>query len=114
MSLLSWLLEEAHVQREVSFLYLAIVTAISLGVLFYALRTRNRNALYLYLFSLPVWGAIEGIGLLTGWRQYSASQALVYVVVSFMENPGWVTLAYIMSEKMLKWWKGRPNPSAGN
>lgn len=107
MSLLSWLLEEAHVDREVSYLYLIIVTAISLGVLAYVLKTRNRNAIYLYLFSLPVWGAIEGIGLLTGWRQYSSSPGLVFVVVSFMENPGWVTLAYLISEKMMKRWKRR-------
>ena len=103
MSVIDWLMEPAFVSREVNWLYFIIVTLISLSVLFYALYTKNRRALYLYIFSIFVWVAIEGGFMLAGTRTYeSSSVPLAFFAVAVMEDPGWVCLAYIIAEITFK------------
>jgi uncharacterized protein with PQ loop repeat len=103
MEILEWLTSPAHVQRSVNNLYFLVVTLIAIAVLFYAIRTKNRNAINLFLFSMIVWPAIEFFVWGIGVRIYdSASPQMVFVVVAFMEDPGWVCLAYIVSEAMFK------------
>ena len=103
MSIIDWLTEPAFVSREVNWLYFIIVTIISLAVLFYALYTKNRRAVYLYIFAIFVWVAIEGGFMLLGTRTYdSPSVHLAFFIVAVMEDPGWVCLGYIVSEKAFK------------
>ncbi|MCK5562044.1 MAG: hypothetical protein KAJ51_15700 [Thermoplasmata archaeon] len=103
MSIIDWLTEPAFVSREVNWLYFIIVTIISLVVLSYALYTKNRRAIYLYIFGIFVWVAIEGGSMLLGLRTYeSSSVPLAFFVVAVMEDPGWVCLAYIVAEKGFK------------
>ena len=105
MSVVEWLVEPAEVARHVNLLYFIVVSAISLAVLAYAVLTRNRRAIIIYLYALPVWAAIEGIGLVTGMRVYESYQPAVFFFVAFMEDAGWVTLAFIVSEGLFKWSK---------
>jgi hypothetical protein len=79
---------------------MVVVTAISLTVLFLAWWTKDRNAMRLYILSIPIWLLIEGFGLITGMREYTAQQGLVYFVVAVMEDPGWVTLAYMVAWRL--------------
>ncbi len=102
MGLLEWLLEPVHVSRSVNVGYLILVTGISLAILAYALRTRDRNAVRLYFASIPIWMFIEGLGLIQGWRAYSGSVGLVYIVVAVMEDPGWVALAYMIGVRLME------------
>jgi len=103
MSFLDWLREPAYVNREVNMGYLLIVTIISLSVLAYAILSKDRRAQKFYMFSLIVWPAIEGFGLVTGMRDYQGtSRLLVWFVVGFMEDPGWVCLAFIISQYWAK------------
>jgi hypothetical protein len=100
MSVVDWLTEPAFVSREVNWLYFIIVTMISLVVLVYAIHSKNRRAIYLYIFAIFVWVAIEGGSVLLGVRTYESSAApLAFVVVAVMEDPGWVCLAYMVAEK---------------
>ncbi|UCH89372.1 MAG: hypothetical protein JSV49_01625 [Thermoplasmata archaeon] len=101
MEVLEWLKEPAYVERVVNNLYFIIVTIIALAVLVYAIKTRNKNAIKLFLFSMIVWPAIEGLVWGMGIRFYdSASPQMVFIVVAFMEDPGWVCLAYMVAEKL--------------
>jgi hypothetical protein len=100
MGLLDWLAEPAEVARTINGGYMIVVTAISLTVLFLAWWTRDRNAMRLYILSIPIWLLIEGFGLVTGMREYTAQQGLVYFVVAVMEDPGWVTLAYMVAWRL--------------
>jgi hypothetical protein len=100
MSLLDWLMGSAEVSRTVNGWYMLVVTAISLGVLFLAWYTRDRNALRLYVLSIPIWLFIEGIGLVWGVREYSDQVGLTYFVVAVMEDPGWVTLSYMVAWRL--------------
>ena len=106
MSVIEWLTQEAFVARHVNLLYFIVVSAISLAVLAYAVVTKNRRAIIIYLYALPVWAAIEGIGLVTGMRIYESYQPAVFFFVAFMEDAGWVTLAFVVSEGLFKWSKG--------
>ena len=103
MEILEWLTEPAYVQRVVNNAYFIIVTIIALSVLAYAIKTKNKNAINLFLFSMIVWPLIEGLVWGMGIRFYdSASPQMVFIVVAFMEDPGWVCLAYMVSEVMYK------------
>jgi|MudIll2142460700_1097286.scaffolds.fasta_scaffold62147_3 hypothetical protein len=102
MGLLEWLLEPVNVSRTVTGGYLVLATCISLAVLAYALRTRDRNAVRLYVASIPIWMFIEGLGLVQGWRAYTEPVWLTYIVVAIMEDPGWVALAYMMGVKLIE------------
>jgi hypothetical protein len=100
MGLLEWLTGPAEVARTINGGYMIVVTAISLTVLLLAWWTRDRNAMRLYLLSIPIWLFIEGFGLLSGMRGYTEQQGLVYLVVAVMEDPGWVTLAYMVAWRL--------------
>lgn len=103
MEIVEWLTSPAYVERAVNNAYFVTVTIIALVVLSYAVYTRNRPAIYLFLFSLIVWPAIEGLVWGMGIRIYdSPSPQMVFAVVAFMEDPGWVCLAYMVSEAMYK------------
>ena len=102
MSLLDWLTEPAEVARTINGAYMLVVTAISLSVLLAAWLTRDRNALRLYVLSIPIWLLIEGFGLATGLREYTEQRWLVYLVVAVMEDPGWVTLAYMVAWRVFQ------------
>jgi hypothetical protein len=103
MAITDWLMEEAFVRREVNNLYFLVVTVIALAVLAYAIKTKNKNAIYLFAFSMIVWPAIEGAVWGMGIRHYdSASPQLVFAVVAFGEDPGWVCLAYMVAEGLYK------------
>jgi hypothetical protein len=103
VSFADWLAEGAYVDRHVNMFYFLVITVISLCVLTYAVRSRNNRAIRIYLFSLPVWAGIEGFGLVTGMRVYESYQPAVFFFVAFMEDAGWVTLAFIVSEKLFRW-----------
>ena len=104
MGLLEWLAEPAEVSRTANIAYFIVVTGISLTVLYLAIRTRERdpNTLRLYIFSIPVWLAIEGLGLVTGWREYTDHVALSYFVVAVMEDPGWMALSYLVASRLFE------------
>ena len=102
MSLLEWLVEPAEVARTINGAYMIVVTVISLSVLFMAWWTKDRNALRLYILSIPIWLLIEGFGLVTGMREYTAQTGLVYFVVAVMEDPGWVTLGYMVAWRLFE------------
>ena len=107
--IIDYLMLPAHVQRVVTPLYFIIVILITSSVLYYCVRTNNKNAIRLFLFSLIVWPIIEGIGLITGWRvYYSGNNGLIYFLVAMVEDPGWVALGYVAAEKMYdKWFKNK-------
>lgn len=100
MSLLDWLMESAEVSRTINGWYMLIVSAISLSVLFFAWYTKDRNAVRLYILSIPIWLFIEGVGLVWGIREYSTNVGLTYLVVAVMEDPGWVTLSYMVAWRL--------------
>ena len=102
MSLIDWLVDPAEVSRTINGAYMIIVSAISLTVLYLAWRTKDRNAIRLYLLSIPIWLAIEGFGLVQGWREYTDQVPLVYFVVAVMEDPGWVTLGYMVAWRLFE------------
>ena len=103
MGVIDWLTEPAFVSREVNTLYFIIVTILSVSVLSYAIYTKNRRAIYLYLFAIFVWCALEGGSMLVGVRTYeSPSVPLALFAVAVMEDPGWVCLGYLVSEKAYK------------
>ena len=106
MAILEWLMEPAYVERVVNNLYFVIVTIIALSVLSYAVYTRNRNAVNLFLFSMIVWPALEGAVWGMGLRIYdSSAPEMVFFVVAIMEDPGWVCLAYMAAEFLYKRFK---------
>lgn len=104
MGLLGWLGESVEVSRTVNIAYFIVVTGISLTVLYLALATRRRdpNTLRIYLYSIPVWLAIEGFGLAMGWREYTDHFALTYFIVAVIEDPGWMALAYLVGSRLIE------------
>jgi hypothetical protein len=93
-------MESAEVSRTINGWYMLIVSAISLSVLFLAWYTKDRNAVRLYILSIPIWLFIEGVGLVWGIREYSTNVGLTYLVVAVMEDPGWVTLSYMVAWRL--------------
>jgi peptidoglycan/LPS O-acetylase OafA/YrhL len=102
VTLADWLSESAEVSRTINGTYMIVVTAISLGVLYMAWRTKDRNAMRLYVLSIPIWLFIEGYGLVVGLREYTDQWPLVYFVVAVMEDPGWVTLGYMVAWRLFE------------
>lgn len=103
MEPLNWLTEPAFVNRHVSPLYFIVVTIIALTVLIYALKTDNKRAVRLYVYAMVVWFILE-LGLyLTGVRAYNVEQPFpIILIIGTIEDPGWVCLAYMVAEKMMK------------
>ncbi len=103
MSLIDWLMTSAEVSRTINGAYMVVVSAIALSVLAYAFYTRDRNAVRLYILSIPIWLFIEGLGLfIWGIREYSSQVGLTYFVVAVMEDPGWVTLSYMVAWRLFE------------
>ena len=103
MSILDWLMESAEVSRTINGTYMIVVSAIALSVLAFAFYTKDRNAVRLYILSIPIWLFIEGFGLFVwGIREYSSQVGLTYFVVAVMEDPGWVTLSYIVAWRVFE------------
>ncbi|NIP34275.1 MAG: hypothetical protein GWN18_05035, partial [Thermoplasmata archaeon] len=103
MSLMDWLMTSAEVSRTINGAYMVVVSAIALSVLAFAFYTRDRNAVRLYILSIPIWLFIEGLGLfIWGIREYSSQVGLTYFVVAVMEDPGWVTLSYMVAWRLFE------------
>jgi len=103
MSILDWLMESAEVSRTINGTYMIVVSAIALSVLAFAFYTKDRNAVRLYILSMPIWLFIEGFGLFVwGIREYSSQVGLTYFVVAVMEDPGWVTLSYMVAWRVFE------------
>lgn len=103
MSLIDWLMTSAEVSRTINGAYMIVVSAIALSVLAFALYARDRNAVRLYILSIPIWLLIEGVGLFVwGVREYSSQVGLTYFVVAVMEDPGWVTLSYMVAWRIFE------------
>ena len=103
MSILDWLMGSAEVSRTINGTYMIVVSAIALSVLAFAFYTKDRNAVRLYILSIPIWLFIEGFGLFVwGIREYSSQVGLTYFVVAVMEDPGWVTLSYIVAWRVFE------------
>ena len=103
MSILDWLMESAEVSRTINGTYMIVVSAIALSVLAFAFYTKDRNAVRLYILSIPIWLFIEGFGLFVwGIREYSSQVGLTYFVVAVMEDPGWVTLSYMVAWRVFE------------
>jgi hypothetical protein len=93
MEILDWLTETAYVNRHVSPLYFIIVTIISLSVLVYALRTKNRRAVVLFGYGVVVWVILEFGLFFSGIREYNIQNPyLVITIIGAIEDPGWVKL----------------------
>ncbi|MCK5261695.1 MAG: hypothetical protein KAJ44_05905 [Thermoplasmatales archaeon] len=93
---------EAHVYRQVNYVYFLIVLGITLTVLGIAIYTKNKRAVKMFLFAMVIWAFIEGFGLVTGMRVYSDATLLVFIFVALVEDPGWVCLGYMMAEQLFK------------
>jgi hypothetical protein len=103
MSIMDWLMTSAEVSRTINGAYMIVVSAIAMSVLAYSIYTKDRNAVRLYLLSIPVWLFIEGFGLFVwGVREYSSQLGLTYFVVAVMEDPGWVTLSYLVAWRVFE------------
>jgi Na+/melibiose symporter-like transporter len=103
MDIISWLTESASVNRHVSPLYFIIVSIITLSVLFYALKTDNRRAVRIFVYAVVVWLILEFGLFFTGVRQYNLDDPyLIIMLIGGVEDPGWVCLAYIVAERMMK------------
>ena len=103
MSILDWLVGSAEVSRTINGTYMIVVSAIALSVLAFAIYSKDRNAVRLYILSIPIWLFIEGFGLFVwGIREYSSQVGLTYFVVAVMEDPGWVTLSYIVAWRVFE------------
>jgi hypothetical protein len=103
MSLMDWLMTSAEVSRTINGTYMIVVSAIALSVLAFAFYTKDRNAVRLYIMSIPIWLFIEGLGLfIWGIREYSSQVGLTYFVVAVMEDPGWVTLSYMVAWRLFE------------
>jgi hypothetical protein len=104
MSLLDWLMETAEVSRTINGAYMIVVCAIAVSVLAFAYWSKDRNAVRLYLLSIPIWLAIEGFGVFVwGVREYSDQLWTTYIVVAVFEDPGWVTLSYMVAWRAFRW-----------
>jgi predicted neutral ceramidase superfamily lipid hydrolase len=104
MDIIEWIAAPAEVSREVNYLYFIIVLAITLTVIAIAIYTKNKRAIKLFLFAMVIWSIIEGIGLITGMREYTPSEARipVFLFVALVEDPGWVCLGYMSAEQIYK------------
>ncbi len=103
MSLMDWLMASAEVSRTINGAYMIVVSVIAMSVLAFAIYTRDRNAVRLYLLSIPIWLFIEGLGLfIWGIREYTSQVGLTYFVVAVMEDPGWVTLSYMVAWRVFE------------
>ena len=103
MSLVDWLMDPAEVSRTINGAYMIVVCAIALSVLLFAWYSRDRNAVRLYLLSIPIWLFIEGLGLfIWGIREYSDQLFTTYIVVAVFEDPGWVTLSYMVAWRLFE------------
>jgi hypothetical protein len=103
MEPLSWLTDPAYVNRHVSPLYFIIVTIISISVLLYAMKTKNRRAVILFGYGVIVWLILEFGLFFTGIRHYNIDNPYaVIIIIGAIEDPGWVCLAYIVAEKLMK------------
>jgi hypothetical protein len=103
MSALDWLTEPAFVNRHVSPLYFIIVIIITSSILIYAWRTKNDRAVKIFVYGFVVWMILEFGLFFTGIRHYNLENPyLVIVLIGGVEDPGWVCLAYIVAEKMMK------------
>jgi hypothetical protein len=103
VSLMDWLMGSAEVSRSINGAYMIVVSAIALSVLAFAIYTKDRNAIRLYILSIPIWLFIEGFGLFVwGVREYSSQVGLTYFVVAVMEDPGWVTLSYMVAWRVFQ------------
>ena len=102
MDIITWLTEPAYVNRHVSPLYFIIITAIALAVLLYAIKTRNKRAVRVYIYAIAVWLVLE-LGLFfAGVRVYNIDSPYhIIFIIGVFEDPGWVCLAYIIAEKMM-------------
>jgi len=98
-----WLLDSAQVNRVVNPAYLIAVMIFGIAMLLFAWEIGNKNAVRLYLVSIPIWLFIEGGSLLAGIRVYDGPVAFVLFVVAFMEDPAWVCFAYLGAERFYKW-----------
>ena len=106
MDIITWLTESAYVNRHVSPLYFIIVTMISLAVLGYAFKTKNKRAIWLYGYGMVIWLILEFGLFFTGIRDYNiANPYPAIIIIGGMEDPGWVCLAYMVAEKMMKFKK---------
>jgi len=100
---MDWLMETAEVSRTINGAYMIIVCAIALSVLGFAILSKDRNAIRLYLLSIPIWLFIEGFGVFVwGIRVYSDQLWTTYIVVAVFEDPGWVTLSYIVAWRVFQ------------
>ena len=103
MDLISWLTESAYVNRHVSPLYFIIVVVITLSILFYAMKTNNKRAIRVFWYAFVVWLILEFGLFFTGVRQYNIEDPyLIIVLIGGVEDPGWVCLAYLVAEKLMK------------
>jgi len=94
------------ISRTVNNLYFIMV--IILGSLIFAaciysrIYRNNKNLLNLYLYSILIWGSIEFICIVVGFRTYSANPLYVWIVISFFEDPAWVVGAYAAATWLYK------------
>jgi len=103
MDISTWLNEAAYVNRYVSPLYFLIVILITLSILFYVVRTNNNRALRIFGYAFVVWLILEFGLYFTGVRQYNVEHPyLIIMLIGGVEDPGWVCLAYLVAEKMMK------------
>ena len=103
MDMISWLTEAANVNRHVNPLYFIIVIIITSSVLIYSIRSNNKRAVRIFVYGFVVWLVFEFGLFFTGIRHYSLENPyLVIFLVGGVEDPGWVCLAYLVAEKMMK------------
>jgi hypothetical protein len=106
MDIISWLTESAMVNRHVTPLYFIIVSIITLSILFYALKSNNKRAVRIFGYAFIVWVILEFGLFFSGIRQYDLENPyLVILLIGGVEDPGWVCLAYLVAEKMMKLYK---------
>jgi len=107
MDIISWLMEPAFVNRHVSPLYFIIVTIIALTVLIYSVKTDNKRAIRIYFYAVVVWFVLEFGLFVTGIRAYNIEQPYhIILIIGTIEDPGWVCLAYLVAEKMMRIHRG--------
>ena len=108
MDIITWLTEAAYVNRHVTPLYFIIVSAITLSVLVYAIKTDNKRAMTVFGYAFVVWVILEFGLYFTGVRQYNIEHPyLIILLIGGVEDPGWVCLAYMVAEKMMRVHQGR-------
>ena len=107
MDIIEWLTESAYVNRHVSPLYFIIVTIITVSILYYAIKVDNKRALHIFVYAFVVWLIFEFGLFFTGIREYNIDNPyLIIMLIGGVEDPGWVCLAYMVAEKMMKIYRG--------